>query len=245
MDWAILGAVLAMAAGGFLKGAIGAGSPVIAVPVLALAYDVPFAVAIFTLPNLFSNLWQGWAYRAERISTRFTVVFAGTGAVGAFFGSLLLAWLSGELLLAVVAMVVFVYIAVRLARPHWVLSRARADGLAGPAGLLGGVMQGAGGISAPVSVTFLNAMKLERGQFIATISIFFAAMSAVQIPTLWSLGILTPERAGLSALAAIPLFGAMPVGAWAARHVSKERFDRIILVLLAVIALRLLWDALS
>ena len=245
MDWGTFWAIVALAAGGILKGAIGAGSPIIAVPILALTHDVPFAVAVFTLPNLLSNLWQGWAYRAQAISARFTWSFALAGAAGAFAGSLLLAWLSGDLLLAGVATVVFVYIGIRLARPDWVLARPLAARLAVPAGFVGGVMQGAGGISAPVSVTFLNAMRLERGAFIATISVFFAAMSVVQIPTLWGLGILTPHRLFLSALASIPLFAAIPLGAWLARRVSRELFDRIILGLLAVIALRLLWGALS
>ena len=57
---AIALAALAFACGGILKGAIGAGAPVIAVPILALLYDVPLAVALFTLPNLLSNSWQGW-----------------------------------------------------------------------------------------------------------------------------------------------------------------------------------------
>ncbi|MCG6903509.1 MAG: sulfite exporter TauE/SafE family protein [Rhodobacter sp.] len=239
----LLWAVLGLAAGGVLKGAIGAGSPIIAVPILALLYDVPTAVALFTLPNLFSNLWQGWTYRAHQISRRFVWTFAGAGALGALVGSVLLAYLPGDMLLAVVAMVVFVYIGVRLTRPNWILSRASAAKLAGAAGLIGGVMQGAGGISAPVSVTFLNAMRLERAEFIATISIFFATMAVVQIPALWTLGILTPDRAILSLAAGIPLFGGMPVGAWLARRIAREKFDRIILWLLALIALRLLYGA--
>lgn len=244
MDYsALVLAGLAMAAGGILKGAIGAGSPILAVPVLAILYDVPFAVAIFTLPNLMSNLWQGWRYKEFRAPGRFVLLFAGSGAAGAFVGSLLLAVLSGDFLMAIVAMVVFAYIAMRLARPDLILSRAAGTRFAGLAGFLGGTMQGAGGISAPVSVTYLNAMRMERNEFIATISIFFAAMSLVQIPALWGLGILTPDRMLLSLAAAIPLFGAMPLGAWLARFVSKEMFDKVILGLLAVIALRLLYTA--
>jgi hypothetical protein len=104
-------------------------------------------------------------------------------------------------------------------------------------------MQGAGGISAPVSVTFLNAIRLDRAAFIATISVFLMIMSVVQIPLLASFGILTPHRAALSLAAMVPLFLAMPVGARLTRHVSKATFDRMILVLLTVIALKLVWDA--
>jgi len=35
------------------------------------------------------------------------------------------------------------------------------------------------------------------------------------------------------------------IGAWSARYLSKEAFDRAILLLLAVIALKLLWDAIG
>ena len=48
--------------GGILKGATGAGAPIIAIPILTFLFDVPTAVASFTLPNLLSNLWQGVAF---------------------------------------------------------------------------------------------------------------------------------------------------------------------------------------
>ena len=99
----------------------------------------------------------------------------------------------------------------------------------------------AGGISAPVSVTFLNALKMERAAFIATISIFFVAMSAVQIPTLISLGILTQDRLLFSVFALIPLLGGMPIGAWIARHVDAAIFDKVVLALLFVVALKLIF----
>lgn len=239
----ILLALIGLGLGGILKGATGAGAPVIGVPVLAVIFNVPMAVAIFTVPNLLTNLWQGWQFRKHQISRRFTLIFAGAGALGAGIGSLLLAFLPGEVLMGVVAGVVLLYIAFRLMRPNWHLARPLADRLCAPVGLIGGMMQGAGGISAPVSVTFLNAMRLERGQFIATISVFFCAMSLIQIPALIGLGILTPQIAALSGAAMVPLLGGMPIGAWLARRISKESFDKIILALLGVIALKLLFDA--
>ena len=149
------------------------------------------------------------------------------------------------MLLAGVAGIVFLYIGLRLSRPDWTLERKRGARLAAPAGLLGGIMQGAGGISAPVSVTYLNAMRMERAEFVATISVFFLMMTTTQIPTLIGLGILNMSNAPLALAAAIPLFGAMPLGAYAARHISKEAFDKLVLALLAVVAFRLVYIALS
>ena len=48
----IIVAFLSLGLGGILKGATGAGAPLVAVPALALLFDVPTAIAIFSLPNL-------------------------------------------------------------------------------------------------------------------------------------------------------------------------------------------------
>ena len=47
--FAILGA---FALGGTLKGATGAGAPIITIPVIAAFYDVRIAVIIMVIPNL-------------------------------------------------------------------------------------------------------------------------------------------------------------------------------------------------
>jgi uncharacterized membrane protein YfcA len=234
-------ATVAFLMGGILKGAVGAGSPVVAVPILSMLYGVPFAVSVFVLPNLISNLWQGWQYRKHLVSPKFVVVFACAGATGAGVGSVLLSALPADFLMRIVAFIVLGYVAFRLTRPAWSLSDIHANRLVALAGFIGGVLQGAGGISAPVSVTFLNALKMERSAFIATISIFFVAMSVVQIPTLIGFGILTPNRLLFSVFALIPLLGGMPIGAWIARRVQPEVFNKLVLALLLVVALKLIF----
>lgn len=241
----IIIAAAAFALGGLLKGATGAGAPVVGVPVLAVLVDVRFAVAVFATPNLLTNLWQGWRFRGDQGGRAFVWKFAFAGVAGAAVGTLLLAWLSPDLLMGVVAAIVLAYVIFRLLRPDWSLPRDLADRLALPVGFLGGAMQGAGGISAPVSVTYLNAIGLSRPEFIATISVFFAAMSVVQVPMLAVLGILTPEAFVASLLALVPLFAFMPVGDWLARRVSKDLFDRMILLLLTAIAFKLIWNAVT
>jgi uncharacterized membrane protein YfcA len=244
MSLEILLAIAAIALGGILKGATGAGAPIVAVPILAMLYDVPMAVTVFVVPNLLSNVWQGWHYRAHRLPWRFAWVFAGGGAAGSVVGTWMLARLPSPALLLLTAAAVFIYIAFRLMRPDWRLGYGLAQKLALPVGAVAGVLQGAAGVSAPISLTFLNAMKLDRAAFIATVSLFFAGMSCVQIPMLAGYGFLTPLRLvyGFGALAVIMAF--MPLGAALARRVSRQAFDRLILCLLALVAIRLAWSAL-
>lgn len=240
---AFLAIFAALALGGLMKGATGMGTPVVAVPVMAAFVDIKLAVVVMVIPNLVTNLWQIGQYGSHRLGRGFATRFALGGAVGAFLGTLLLVALPVRALALILAGAVLLYVALRLWRPDFRLEFAPARKAAFPASTAAGVLQGAAGISAPVAVSFLNAMRLERPAFIATISMFFAAMSVAQIPTLVWFGLLTAETSLLGALALVPIFAAMPVGAWLARRMSTRQFDRVTLALLALLALRLLWAA--
>ncbi|WP_417670435.1 sulfite exporter TauE/SafE family protein [Roseibium sp.] len=233
-------ALMACALGGLLKGATGAGAPVIGVPVLAAMFDVQFAVAVFVTPNLLTNVWQGWHFRKSLMPLPFSILFAGGGALGAIVGTYLLAGLPSDILLIGMASVVLGYVGFRLLNADWVLPYTQAIKLAGPVGVLGGMLQGATGISAPASLTFLNALKLPRSTFIATISLFFAIMSTTQIERMAAVGLLTFDRflLGLGATGAILAF--MPIGSWLATKVSRDTFDKVILYLLVAISLKIL-----
>lgn len=234
---------LSLALGGVLKGATGAGAPVVAVPVMAMFYGVDFAVATMIVPNLLNNVWQGWQFRKSALSGRFMVVFCAAGMVGAVLGTWLLVTLSPTILTLIVAVGVFAYIGFRLAKPGWVVPGWLHQPLAGPVGVLAGVMQGASGVSAPVSITFLNALRLSRPAFIGTISIYFATMSMVQLPAMALSGVLTWNRLAISFGALLILSTFMPVGNWLGKRISKEAFDKSTLVLLFLIAIKIVVDA--
>ncbi len=240
---AIAAITVALSLGGLMKGATGMGTPVVAVPVIAAFVDVKLAVVVMVIPNLATNLWQIRRYGQYRLGEGFAVRYALGGALGALMGTWLLVTLPVRALSLTMAAAVVLYIVLKLARPDFRLDTAVAQRAALPVSTIAGMLQGAAGISAPIAVSFLNAMRLDRPVFIATISMFFAAMSLVQIPALLWVGLLTPRVILLSALLLIPIFAAMPVGAWLARRLSAEQFDRAILILLALLALRLIWSA--
>ena len=112
-----------------------------------------------------------------------------------------------------------------------------------PIGFLAGFLQGAFGISAPTTLTFLSAIKFERAEFIIIVSVFFMTMSAIQLPTLYYLGLMKAEHLIVGLLAIIPLMGFMPVGAFFLRHATPKLFDKVILIILVGVAIQLLWAA--
>lgn len=170
--------------------------------------------------------------------------FAGAAVLGSGIGTLMLAYLpSGILKFAVASAIVF-YIVFRISRPDWKLQFSKAFQIAVPVGFVAGVLQGASGISAPVSITFLNAMRLERPLFISTVSIFLS-MLLVQVPLLTGLGYLTIERLIIGCAATVILLTFMPFGVFLSNLFSKEAFDRAILFLLTLLAVRLFLDVWS
>jgi len=229
--------------GGMLKGATGIGAPILAVPLMSSLYGVPTGVVLFSLPNFMSNGLQLWQYRRTPAPPGLLRPFALAGFVGAGLGTLMLVSLPSDALQVVLAVAVFLFIGFRLARPSWALPMRVGRLLAAPLGFAGGVMFGAIGLSAPVSVPFLNALRHDREVFVVTISAFFFTLALIQIPMLIISGIMTPGLAIASLLAVVPLWLGMPVGAALSRYVSIRVFDRLTLAILAVIAARMIYQA--
>lgn len=230
----------AFALGGVLKGATGFGAPVIAIPLMALYFDMGFAVTVFAIPNLVPNLWQSWRYRHDRLPVRNWLPICAGAVAGMIPGTFLLVSADQKLLSAMLGGLILTYVCFRLLRPTWRLGLGAARWLGFPVGFGGGVLQGSTGLSAPLSLTFLNALGLGRRTFICTISMYFVSLGLLQIPLLIWWGEMTWPRLGLGFAALLPLLAAMPVGTWVAKFLSERAFDRLILVIMAGLGLKLL-----
>ncbi len=238
--WSLAAIVIAMVLGGILKGATGAGVPIIAVPVIAAVYDLKLAVAVMIVPNLISNAWQIYKFRTAAVDKVFCWQLALFGALGAGLGTIALAGLPLRLLTLCMAAIIIAYIVLRLLKPNIHLSMVSAKKIVAPAFLLAGILQGAVGVSAPIAVTFLSAMKLTRSMFIFTVSIFFASMAILQIPVQIHYGLMTPNIALLGLFAFLPLLVALPAGDWIGKRISPKAFEMVILTFLGLLALRLI-----
>ena len=203
-------------------------------------YDVRFSVAVFILPNLITNLIQGFMYLHTLKNRLFLLVLCLSVGFGALLGSLTLQQTSNGILEKLMGFIVLLYVGFKVLKREWKLSNIIAYKLAFPVGFLAGFLQGTFGISSPATFTFLNAIKFERPEFITIVSIFFVSMSFIQLPTLTYLGLMEIEHFILGCLAVIPLLSGMPLGALLLRNASIEVFDKVILIVLGAVAIRLL-----
>ena len=231
--------IVAFTLGGLVKGATGAGSPVIAIPVLAVFFDAKLAVAIMAVPNLFSNLVQIKQFRQSVENLTFSFKLSAFGAFGCLGGTLFFILTSTRIIELLVAIITVLYVMLSFKKNSKKLSQQIAKKLAPPIGLLGGFVQGTCGVSAPIALAFLNATGMKRVEFIFTISCFFGAMAAIQIVSLSFFNFMTWQIFLLGLLSLAPILLGMSLGDRLTKKISSQSFEKLILVFLILLSLQI------
>lgn len=227
----LLWLTLALGAGALCKGATGVGLPLIALPLLASTVGLQQAIGILLVPIIITNSWQIWAYRGARSlpGLAFLPWFLGLGAVGIGIGTWALGtWPERVLELGLGGMLLG-YVALRLARPGFRLSPWAALRLGPVAGLAAGTLQGATGINAPIGVTFIHALGLDRQATVLAVSTMFLGFALVQLPALIVAGIYRLDWLWLGIFACLPVAAFMPLGERLGRISSPRAFDLMVL----------------
>ncbi len=238
---ALVWLTLALGAGAIAKGATGLGLPLIALPLLTTVVGLQQAIGIMLIPILSTNAYQIWTYRAARTlpGLAFLPGFLGLGAVGIGLGTWALDSLPERTLEIGLGIMLLAYVVLRLARPGLVLSEQAGRRMGPVAGLAAGTLQGATGIAAPIGVTFIHALGLDRRASVFAVSVMFLGFGMVQLPALVVAGIYQLSWLWLGVFACIPIVVFMPVGEWLGRISSQRTFDLMILGFLTLAGARM------
>lgn len=232
--------VVVLASAGFIKGVFGLALPVVSVGILSAFLPVPTVLAIVILPIVASNLWQGFLTGNPlptirrfwpTIATLMTVLWLSAQLVTRLEEGILYAFAGFAVVLFSVTSALRKLPDIPHAAERWV----------GPVfGALGGFLGGLSAIWAPPVMVYFIMLRLPKEEFIRAcgVSWFLAA-----IPMLFAhiqSGVLTVETAKLSALACVPVLGAMFLGERLRKRVPQERFHKGLLVVAFLIGLNLL-----
>ncbi|MDH3250886.1 MAG: sulfite exporter TauE/SafE family protein, partial [Acidimicrobiia bacterium] len=156
------------------------------------------------------------------------------GIIGVAGGTYLLTVLDDRILSIALAISVFLYIVLALARPDVRLSRDRGLRIAAPVGVVGGFMHGATGNSGMVFGTYLHALDLPRREFVFAVTIPFLAFGTVQVFTLAGLGGFDGARLVQALFAILPVLVVTPLGSRIGDRLKTQTFSRLVLALLAL-----------
>lgn len=236
----LLWIIFAFLAGGFVKGVIGLGMPFVAIPVISFVADVPTAVGLVAFPSIWPNVAQIWMYRAHASRPGTTFLMSVGTIIGTGVGVSFLMQIDKALIAHLLGGLLLLYIGLRVVRIELRISPRVGAQIAFPTGILSGLLGGMTGISAPVTLTYFMALKLPKYEFIYAISVFFIAIGSAQAFFYVESGFLSWSLFAVSALALIPILIGMQMGTWATRFISQQLFERLILVLMTTLGIKLI-----
>ncbi len=235
---------LAVLLGGFVKGVVAIGLPIVSIGVLSSVMDAHLALGIIMFPLLLTNLWQMLhAGRPLEVVHRFWPTIA-IMLVCIWVGTHVVTRLPGGSLYGFIGAAVVLFTTVNYFTPDWRLP-ARSERWASPiAGALGGLLGGISTIWGPPLTMLFIMIRLPKEAFIqATGTIWFAA----SIPLLVGYrqnGILDDSTAVLSLAACLPSFLGLWIGTWLRGKIAQESFRKVLLIVFFLIGLNLIRRAL-
>jgi uncharacterized protein len=232
--------VLAVVAGAAtVKGTIGFGFPLVAVPLIATIVGPRVAVPLIAIPTLLSNVILVSRGGVGRAAASLMLVMAGI-IVGTFAGALLIKTLHPRFLSALLGAAALLYV---LSTAFRLTSRIvpSAGRRAAPViGLAAGVLGGATGIFSPLLASYLHLLQLTKREFVFWITMMFFVGNSVQVVSYLRLGLYGGPVLGLALLACLP----MALGTWAGillqDRLAPETFSRVVLAIVFVASLNLL-----
>ena len=229
----LLWCAFALACGGLIKGALGVGTPLLTVPLMALVLPPQSAVALMAVPVVVANLWQAWqAPRVDRVVGRFWPAFAAILA-GSWIGVAVLTHLEDKALLIIVGAAVIVF-ALLQGSGHKLRIPDRLEKPAGVGfGFASGVIGGISSFFGPMLIIYLVSLpNLDKERFIGAISFLYISAVLPWAITLYWVGILNGALLLYSGAAVIPVVLGMLIGRSLRKFISEHRFRHLILVIL-------------
>jgi uncharacterized membrane protein YfcA len=233
-----LAASLVVCFASMIKGSIGFGFPLVAVPLLSTIMGPRVAIPVVAIPTLLSNVLvvrRGGVGRAPGVMG---ATLAGLAA-GTVAGAFLLGSLNIRFLSALVGGVAVLYVLTTALR---LTLKIPATGIrmAGPAfGVLAGLMGGSTGISSPLMASYLHLLRLEKREFVFWLTMMFFIVNIGQVVIYTRLGLYAGPVLAIALWACVPMVIGTLAGLRLQDRLAPRLFERIVLVVVFVAALNL------
>ncbi len=227
--------VAAFFIGGFVKGALGLGLPVVVLAFLAQVMPLRDAMAIFLLPGLVSNIWQATNGPWMRPILSRLWVFLVAAVVGIFIGVWLTAGSRSEIMVSVLGALLCAYSVYCLTAPRLPEPGRHERWLSPACGGVGGVLLGMSGLFLIPGITYVETLRMPRDQFVQALGITFVTVILGLAASMGVFGLLTIDLGLVSLIGLVPVFLGIWAGRRARRGISEAFYRKLFFVALFVI----------
>jgi uncharacterized protein len=244
--WVVGWCFFALLFGGLLKGALGVGTPLLTVPLMAFVLPAQTAVAMMAIPVVVANVWQ--ARRAtdgvsviKRLWPAFIAVLIGT-----WVGVQILVGIDNGLLLIMVGVLVIMFAIIQGSQYQLTLPKGMQKAAGAGFGLAAGLIGGLSSMFGPMLIVYLTAVPgFSKEKFVSSISfLYVSAVVPWTVILIW-FGVLDRDRLILSSFAVLPVSLGILIGERLRHLISESHFRIMVLVVLLCSGTTMLWRGLS
>lgn len=241
----LLWCTFALFCGGVIKGALGVGTPLLTVPLMALVLPPQIAIAVMSLPSVSANLWQMLqAPKVDNVLARFWPTFVAV-LLGGAIGVALFTRLDDTALLIFVGCAVMLFALLEGANRRLRIPPRREKPAGFCFGLVSGVIGGVSSFFGPMLIAYLVSMPaVRKEQFIGAISFLYLSGLVPWTIALYWVGALRGAVLWYSCAAVVPVLLGAACGRRLRRHIAEALFRRLILLILLLSGGAILWHAL-
>jgi uncharacterized membrane protein YfcA len=230
----IAAVVCSLIVAGLLKGIIGVGMPVVALPLLSLFIDIKSAAMLLSIPLILSNLPQALeGGKTGRCLMQLMPVFLGM-IPGLVLGVLILLALDANVAKAVAGLVLMGVAGVTLLAPKVELQSRLVLPTGITFGFFGGMLGGIAAMPGPLVFIFLLAKGLRGHAFTKEASLYLVVSAGLLAILLTASREFSWPDVLVSTAAMVPVVLGMSIGQQLRDKIAPETFKT--LVLIAVIA---------
>ena len=228
-----------MLAGYTLRGATGFGAGLIVIPACALVLPFDLVIPLVTAMGVLASSGQTWRERRQIDRTVLLRLVPPTLA-GAAIGLALFAVLDARVLLKAFGAFIIVY-ALTTFVPLPRLPHTAGPTVAYGVGAIGALVATIfGGMAGPFYAVYLDALRLGKGVFRATMSAVLLLLALVRVAGYGGLGLFDLRVAALLTVLIPTMAIAMLVGERVHQRMSEGRFQRVVALILVASGIALL-----
>lgn len=213
--------------GGFLKGGLGLGLPLVALAGIAPVMGVKIAMAVMLVPCIVMNAWQAVSGGNLRAILQRLWLFLVMSAIGIWFGVQILAVANAAAITLTLGVILALYSVFSLTRPQ-IPPPGRHEPWMGPvSGGLGGLAFGITGTFIVPGILFVQALGFDRNRLVQAMGVCFVVISSVLALSMSRNNLLPTDLAVLSTLALVPTAAGWWLGRLLRDRVPEEIFRKL------------------
>lgn len=217
IDLVIVGTIT-LFLGGFIKGAIGFGMPLIVTPLLLFYLPLPSIVSLIVFPVLVSNLYQCWVSRASVGVLREVWPMITMNAFVLLVGSQLIISMNGNMIRGIIGGLIIFHVFMMDRPLGRFLPASRVHVWSGVSGAISGMIGSLSSFYSFPSVQLLHSMRLSPEAFVFAVGLLMVTGFIALWCGIAAHGVDVLNNSIYSLLAVFPVV----VGVWAGNRVRKR-----------------------